>query len=134
MCSTFHKPPFLSNLIVPIFCCNIHFTFFFLVYYISFLNFLQIFVLIFMFTKWNNSKTLFNKSILNCLYFEFFFHFLFSFLHHILLLLMISCSKKNVFYLQGTAYGSAPVPSRRQLCESLIFSSVLYTWQSVSVL
>uniref|UniRef100_A0AC11D5R0 Coiled-coil serine rich protein 1 n=1 Tax=Ovis aries TaxID=9940 RepID=A0AC11D5R0_SHEEP len=28
---------------------------------------------------------------------------------------------------EGTAYGSAPVPSRRQLCESLIFSSVLYT-------
>lgn len=32
---------------------------------------------------------------------------------------------KNVFCLQGTAFGSAPVPSRRQLCESLKFCSVL---------
>lgn len=32
--------------------------------------------------------------------------------------------KPNVFCLQGTAYGSAPVPSRRQLCESLINSAL----------
>lgn len=37
----------------------------------------------------------------------------------------IICSKKNVFYFQGTAYGNVPVPSCRQLCESLNFSSVL---------
>lgn len=52
-------------------------------------------------------------------------HILYSLLPHLLLLIMlISFAPKSVFYFQGTAYGNVPVPSRRQLCESLNFSSV----------